>query len=235
MTTLSYLIEAVRGDADLPEDAGFRLELLSLEMTRLLDVIAHEIPGQQHAAAVGEVSLRSLAGQVAQLARIAHEAGVTLRPGPEVQVMASPVLLWRVLTNVVDNAARAAGPGGQVEISVAKLAGPPPRAVLEVLDDGPGFGHGPPGAASLGLGVVTSLLESCGGRLEVQAPPGGGALVRIAIPAEPAPATAPGRPQAEPLAGDAGRAAGASPPSRRSRGGPGGRPPGPAPTSQVST
>lgn len=111
MTTLSYLVEAVRGDVDLPEDAGFRLELLSLEMTRLLDVIAHEIPGRENAAAVGEVSLRSLAGQMTKLARVAHESAVALRPGPEVQVRASPVLLWRVLTNVVDNAARAAGPG----------------------------------------------------------------------------------------------------------------------------
>ena len=50
MTTLSYLVEAVRGDVDLPEDAGFRLELLSLEMTRLLDVIAHEIPGREDAS-----------------------------------------------------------------------------------------------------------------------------------------------------------------------------------------
>jgi signal transduction histidine kinase len=195
MTTLSYLVEAVRGEVDLPEDAGFRLELLSLEMTRLLDVIAHEIPGQQDAAAVVEVGLRSLAGQVTQLARVAHEAEVTLRPGPEVQILASPVLLWRVLTNVVDNAARAAGPAGQVEISVARLAGAPPRAALEVLDNGPGFGHGPPGVASLGLGVVTSLLESCGGSLEVQAPAGGGALVRIVIPASASPG---GRPPGTP-------------------------------------
>ncbi len=50
-------------------DSG--LELLSLEMTRLLDVIAHEVPGREDAAAVGEVNLRSLAGQVTQLARIA--------------------------------------------------------------------------------------------------------------------------------------------------------------------
>ena len=194
MTTLSYLVEAVRGDVDLPEDAGFRLELLSLEMTRLLDVIAHEIPGREDAAAVGELSLRSLAGQVTQLARVAHEAAVTLRPGPEVQVMASPVLLWRVLTNVVDNAARAAGPAGRVEITVGQLAQPPPRALLEVLDNGPGFGHGPPGAASLGLGVVTSLLESSGGSMEVEAPADGGALVRLVIPAGPAPTAAADRP-----------------------------------------
>jgi len=236
MTTLSYLVEAVRGDVDLPEDAGFRLELLSLEMTRLLDVIAHEIPGREDAAAVGEVSLRSLAGQVTQLARVAHEAGVTLRPGPEVQVMASPVLLWRVLTNGVDNAARAAGPGGRVEISVAMLAEPPPRAVLEVLDNGPGFGHGPPGAASLGLGVVTSLLESCGGRLDVQAPAGGGALVRIVIPAGVSPGDDPplcspgGLPPDPPAADRRSARRGGKPPRQKPAAAPD-RPP----TSQVRT
>ena len=44
MTTLSYLVEAVRGDLDMPGDADMRLELLSLEMSRLLDVIATEMP-----------------------------------------------------------------------------------------------------------------------------------------------------------------------------------------------
>ena len=35
VTTLSYLVEAVRGDVSLPADSGYRLELLSLEMSRL--------------------------------------------------------------------------------------------------------------------------------------------------------------------------------------------------------
>jgi signal transduction histidine kinase len=187
MTTLSYLVEAVRGDVELPGDAGTRLELLSLEMSRLMDIIAHEIPGGAGVPAVAEVGLRSLAGQVTQLARIAHETSVVLEPGPEVTVEASPALLWRVLTNVVDNAARAAGPAGRVEITVGMLDNAPPRAFLQVQDNGPGFGHGSPGAASLGLGVVTTLLESCGGSIEVQAPADGGALVRIVIPAEPGP------------------------------------------------
>ncbi|HTT49928.1 MAG TPA: ATP-binding protein [Streptosporangiaceae bacterium] len=186
MTTLSYLVEAVRGDTELPGDAEFRLELLSLEMSRLLDVIAHEFPGREEtAASVSDVSLRPLAGQVTQLARVAHESAVLLRPGPDVRVLASPVLLWRVLTNVVDNAARAAGPSGRVEVTVGRLAKPPPRAVIEVLDNGPGFGNGPAGAATLGLGVVTTLLESCGGSMEIRAPDAGGAQVRIVIPAEP--------------------------------------------------
>jgi signal transduction histidine kinase len=186
MTTLSYLVEAVRGDVELPGDAGSRLELLSLEMSRLLDILAQEIPATAGVPAVAEVELRSLAGQVTQLARIAHETSVILEPGPEVTVEASPALLWRVLTNVVDNAARAAGPYGRVGVAVS--AGDD-RAAVDVVDDGPGFGHGPPGAASLGLGVVTTLLESCGGALEIRAPDGGGAHVRIVVPVQPVPAS----------------------------------------------
>ncbi|MGD0927758.1 MAG: ATP-binding protein [Streptosporangiaceae bacterium] len=185
MTTLSYLVEAVRGDVDLPGDAGSRLELLSLEMSRLLDVIAQEIPVRAGVPAVAEVELRSLAGEVTQLARIAHETSVILEPGPEVTVEASPALLWRVLTNVVDNAARAAGPCGRVGITVSARGD---RAVLDVIDDGPGFGQGPPGAASLGLGVVTTLLESCGGALEILAPASDGAHVRILVPVRHVPA-----------------------------------------------
>ncbi len=57
--------------------------------------------------------------------------------------MASPALLWRVLTNVVDNAARAAGPSGRVGVTVGSGRAAP-RAAIEVIDDGPGFGQGRP-------------------------------------------------------------------------------------------
>jgi two-component sensor histidine kinase len=80
---------------------------------------------------------------------------------------------------VVDNAARAAGPYGRVVVTVSARDD---QAAVDVIDDGPGFGQGPPGAASLGLGVVTSLLESCGGALEIQAPESGGAHVRVVVP-----------------------------------------------------
>lgn len=184
MTTLSYLVEAVRGDVELPGDAESRLELLSLEMSRLLDIIAQEIPSPAGVPAVAEVELRSLAGQVTQLARIAHETSVILEAGPEVTVEASPALLWRVLTNVVDNAARAAGAFGRVGVTVSSQGD---RAAVDVIDDGPGFGQGPPGVASLGLGVVTTLLQSCGGTLEIRAPEAGGAHVRIIVPVRPLP------------------------------------------------
>ena len=59
-------------------------------------------------------------------------------------------LLWRALANVVDNATRAAGQAGRVEVVIGQAS----QTVIDVIDDGPGFGNGPPGTASLGLQVV---------------------------------------------------------------------------------
>src|ERR1035438_8360108 len=193
MTTLSDLWGARPGDVVLPDDSGFRMELLSVEMARMLEIIASEVPDARTAEDVGAINLGALTGQVTQLAGFAHEASVTLLPGPLVGVEASPALLWRVVTNVVDNAARAAGPKGRVEVEVREEQGRAqgPEAVIEVTDDGPGFGSGPPGTASLGLGVVSSLLESCGGRIEVQEPEAGGTRVRIVIPVRASPAAPP--------------------------------------------
>jgi signal transduction histidine kinase len=83
-----------------------------------------------------------------------------------------------VLSNVVDNAARAAGPGGRVTVAIRQDGTP----LVDVTDDGPGFGLGPKGTASLGLGVVRSLLEACGGSLAVGSPPGGGTTVQVTLP-----------------------------------------------------
>ena len=179
MTTLSYLVEAVRAEPPQSEDSGFRLELLAAEMSRVLDLIDHGIYSLHHEQDGEEpVDLRPLASEVTRLAGVTHKAEVVLLPGPDVQVRASPALLWRVLTNVVDNAARAAGTAGRVTIAVSQ----PRETIIEVSDTGPGFGSGAPGMASLGLEIVDSLLASCDGILEVDSPAGGGTVVRIILP-----------------------------------------------------
>ncbi len=181
MTTLSYLVEAVRADTPQGRDSGFRLELLAAEMSRVLDLIDHGIYGlhsEQQPDEQVTVELRALAGQVANLAAFAHEADVELLPGPDAEVQASPAMLWRVLTNVVDNAGRAAGRGGRVTLAISQ----PGETIVEVADTGPGFGAGEPGLASLGLQIVDSLLSSCEGTMEVRSPEGGGTVVRIVLP-----------------------------------------------------
>lgn len=218
MTTLSYLVEAVRGDVSLPDDSSCRLELLSLEMSRLLDLIAHGVTGMENARQCEPFELREMLTQLTRLAGLAHGAQVELLPGPDTALELNPVLLWRVLSNVLDNGARAAGPGGQVTVSLLAGAGAArDETVVEVADDGPGFGTGPRGTASLGLEIVTSLLEACGGSLEISSPDGGGTIARVRLPAA---ATAAGPPAAAatPVAA-ATPAAAATPP------GPAGSPP----------
>jgi signal transduction histidine kinase len=179
VTTLSYLVDAIRGDTALPSDSGYRLELLSLEMSRMRDIIRHGLAGDG-AGDAAPVNVQDLAAQLTKLAQAAYPADVTLLPGAAAVVTISPVLLWRVLSNLVENAARAAGRTGTVTVAVRQAG----TTVIDVTDDGPGFGAGPPGTASLGLEVVTALLESCGGALAVQAPPQGGTSVLVALPAE---------------------------------------------------
>jgi signal transduction histidine kinase len=180
MTTLSYLVEAVRGDVSLPHDSGSRLELLALEMSRLLDLIAHGLGSVDEAADREPIHLREMMTQLARLASLAHGADVALLPGPDAAPEMNAILLWRVLSNVIDNAARAAGPGGQVKLTIRQDG----RTVIEVADNGPGFGAGPPGTASLGLDIVTSLLEASGGSLEVTSAAGVGATVRVLLPGQ---------------------------------------------------
>ena len=179
VVALSYLVETVRTEAGLPGGTRQRIELLAQEMSRLLELIGGELPGAPPASEGGRLDLRALAGQVAQLARVRHGVPVVVLPGPDMTIEANPHLLWRVLTNVVDNAARAAAPRGRVKISLRDQEGP----AIDVADDGPGFGQGPPGSGSLGLSVVRSLLGACGGSLAVRAPQSGGTLVHIRLPA----------------------------------------------------
>ena len=190
MTALSYLVESVREDAPLPGDSGLRLELLSGEMSRLLEIIENGmrgLRGTQGSDEAIEIDLRALAGQVAHLGALAHAADVTLLPGPGVRLLASPAVLWRVLADVVDTAARVAGHGGQVTVSVGQAG----DTVIEVTGSGRGSGSGPPGKAWPRLGAATSLLHSRGGTLEIRSPSAdGGTVVRITLPSRVDPAYA---------------------------------------------
>ncbi|SRR5579883_2977229 len=103
----------------------------------------------------------------------------------------------RILDNVIDNALRHAPRNSTV---VVRLEARGDAAVLEVVDQGPGF---PPsflpraferfsrpdesrnrdrGGTGLGLAIVRSLTEAHGGEATVENGPAGGAVVRISIP-----------------------------------------------------
>ncbi len=177
MMTLSLLAESVRDDAAVSAGCRRRLELLVHETFRAMDMLGDYRPGETLSAgtaAAGHTDVRRMAGELAQLAGLAYDTAVTLRPGGPAVLRISSTSLWRVLANLVDNAVRAAGPGGIVEIAVDQEL----DTVLEITDNGPGFGAGRD-AAGLGLSVVRQLLEATGGRLEVSPASGGGTCARI--------------------------------------------------------
>ena len=111
-------------------------------------------------------------------AAAAFAGRIRYRRSPRVTVAVSPVALRRAVGNLLDNAAHAAGAGGSVELTVRVKGG---SALVDVEDDGPGFG-GVGTRTGVGLAVVTDVVASCGGTLELGGSGLGGARVRLAVP-----------------------------------------------------
>jgi signal transduction histidine kinase len=183
MANLSALLDVVRDDPELSTSSGVHMRQAERELARLLDFVTDFSGGpeaEQLDAGGGPVDVRAVAGEVAQLAQLEHGAEVVLLSGERMRLDVRMELLWRVLANILDNAARAAGPDGRVEVSVRQGDG----VIVEISDNGPGFGHGPRGTGSVGLTTVTALLRSVGGRFEIHDAPTGGTLVRVLFPGD---------------------------------------------------
>jgi signal transduction histidine kinase len=122
------------------------------------------------------VRVDELVGEIVAGLRLASIRRVGYASGPA-WAHIDPLALWRAVRNILDNACRIAG--DRVDVSVACEDG---WTVVQVDDDGPGFGGGAAGLASLGLGIVHDLVSGYGGGLEVRRCELGGARVRILLP-----------------------------------------------------
>lgn len=183
------MLEAIDADAD-------RLTRL---ITDLLDVSRidtgklriHEVPLETRTI---------LARHVARAVAAGHDQAtftITVADGAE-EVYADSDRLDQVLSNLVENAIR----HGQSTVDLTAA----PRTVdgekgvtISITDDGPGipteqrravfsrFWHGPSGTGTgLGLYIVKGIVEAHGGFAEIDDASGGGAVVRIFLPGEPA-------------------------------------------------
>jgi two-component system, NtrC family, sensor kinase len=187
--------------ADHPDRAG--LELIASEADRmkaivggLLDYARAPQDPDGHGPADVAVVLRHVAALVEPQLRRGRVALALVVPDGLPPVAADAHGLQQVLVNLVQNAAQAMPSGGTVtataEAAPANLA-----VVIRVADQGPGIAPAErarvfdpfvtskeAGAGTgLGLAVCKHLVTTWGGSIEVGDAPGGGAELRVAIPA----------------------------------------------------
>jgi K+-sensing histidine kinase KdpD len=84
----------------------------------------------------------------------------------------------RAVLCVLDNAIRAAGDEGHVNVMVSTQEG---RACIVVADDGPGLGRLAP-QHSLGLATVRAILADCDGSFALENGSRGGAVATMEVP-----------------------------------------------------
>jgi two-component system sensor histidine kinase MprB len=161
-TLIGDLVELARQDEQQPEPVEVRLD----------SIVEHAVVRAQ----------RRAPGLTFALA---------LTPG---SVRAHPPLLERAVLNVLDNAAKWSPPGAEVTVGLSRGT----NWVLEVRDHGPGiaaedrpkvfdrFYRAPSARAmpgsGLGLAIVHQVVYAHGGLVSIEAPDGGGTLVRIELP-----------------------------------------------------
>ena len=146
---------------------------------------------------------------LAEVARAVGEADGLAHPGTTVTVDGEPApvvgevdRLHRLVANLVQNSAQA----GAHEVRLTTRVQPAPEGgpvsvVLDVVDDGPGVPAqerdrvfdrlvrldaartGRDSGSGLGLSIARGIARAHGGDLECLAPPGGGALFRLTLPA----------------------------------------------------
>lgn len=127
----------------------------------------------------GSVDVVALASRCVLRAQHTADCRIDFSWTERAMVVAAPVALSRAIGCVLDNAVRAAGPGGHVTVDVT---GTEHQIVIRVGDDGPGLGHVPTDH-SLGLAITRALVCACGGGFELKPGTAGGMVALIVLPA----------------------------------------------------
>jgi signal transduction histidine kinase len=170
--------EAIAMLRDQGLDTSSMLELLLGEVGDL-DDLAGELLGDRRRTAVDVAAVVRAAARTVATARA---VAVRVSAGVHAEVQASPTMLRQAVENLIDNAAAHGGPDGvEVGVQVDRAAGQ-----VEVVVADRGGAETSSGGHGIGLFVVRRVLDDAGGRSWVTRRDGGGTLVRLSLPLQPA-------------------------------------------------
>jgi signal transduction histidine kinase len=170
------LLSQVIDDADLENEAQVRVATIHRVFEQIRGLINAE--DGDTAPRWTKVDLTEIVDECVRIARFMPEVTINATLAKGAAAYGDPVLLSRAVTNLLDNAARAAGPAGQVSVVVSATG---TGSIVEVSDDGVGFGRAPRGTG-VGLTVVATAVRACRGRLEIVSGPEPGTTVRLILP-----------------------------------------------------
>ena len=159
-------------------DIRRRLDGILDQAQWLSDMVEGVIGGAADDPPVG-VDVVDLASRVVRRAQRTARCQIGFVGTSRAVSVIAPVALSRAVSCLLDNAVRAAGPGGQVTVEVTGTDG---EITILVIDDGPGLGHVPTNN-SLGLTITRALVSACGGAFELNPGATSGVVARISLPA----------------------------------------------------
>ncbi|HEY3006430.1 MAG TPA: HAMP domain-containing sensor histidine kinase, partial [Kribbellaceae bacterium] len=173
------LLSRMPGDDDLSEEVRHRLDLIHQQFASIAELVAAETA--ERAAEPPKdwiLDLVELVDECVRVVQLTHRVTVDVTAVPAAAAYGDPALLRRAVSNVLDNASRAAGHAGKVTVQVGT---DDDETWLEVSDNGAGFGRIKRGTGH-GLQVVNSAVRASRGRLEISSGPGPGTTVRLRLP-----------------------------------------------------
>jgi len=190
------LVESALRRLDAKDPAREDLLAISAACSHAADLVREVVEGAPAPGGVAEMN--SLAAAQVEALRRTRGARVRLMTFRDpLRVRMAPADVRRILDNLLLNAAEAVR-DAESEIVVRIGRGPGDRALLEVRDTGrgmdaptlarafePGFTTRPGKGKGLGLSVVRSLVERCGGDVRVTSAAGLGTSVRVLLPIAP--------------------------------------------------
>jgi signal transduction histidine kinase len=175
------LASAALAEETTPERVQRSLEQIIAEARWISKIIHDMLTGPGIPPDAAAVDILTLVRDTATSERLTGTTQIIVQQKDQTPryLMVASTRLRRALANVLANATRAAGPDGHVKLTERADGN---TEVIEVVDDGPGFGSIAAGhGTGIGLQITERMLAEFGGRMEIERH-SGHTMVRLLLP-----------------------------------------------------